>query len=213
MTTTPSVHEPTADGQAGSIKKYPSVASTSALSISADWLRTDADLLNSTVRTLHEQTRSRNLDDRAYKKATAKDVPALLEELAYSRGMGWTDIAAATGVSVSAVRKWRRGGPATADNRQRLAQVAAVLDLLEEKGAADPAQWLEMSLPLPAGYQVRPIDLYVHGHSDALLELVEQRQEAEQVLDSVLSGWRDARSDFEVFVDADGQRALRRRSE
>ncbi|MCH6472525.1 helix-turn-helix domain-containing protein [Sinomonas terrae] len=200
-----------ATGQSGSIRNYGEVDSTSARSISADWLRTDVDLLHSDMRSLHEQTRNLDLDDRSYKKATALDVPALLDELAFSRGMGWTDIASAAGVSVSAVRKWRKGGTATGDSRERLARIAALLDLLEEKGVAEPAQWMEMSLPLPPGYHIRPIDLYIKGHPDALLELVEQRQDAEQVLDTAMPGWREERSDFEVFLDVEGQRSLRRR--
>lgn len=213
MTTARSTQTPTAVGQASSIKDYRAVAATSALSISADWLRTDVDLLHSDVRSLHEQTRTLNLDERAYKKATAMDVCALLEEVAHSRGMSWADIAAAGGVSVSAIRKWRNGGTATAENRQRLAQIAAFLDILEDKGVADPAQWMEMNLPLPTGYHIRPLDLYIQGHADALLELVEQRQAAEQILDVTIPGWRDGRSDFEIFIDVDGQRSLRRRGE
>jgi transcriptional regulator with XRE-family HTH domain len=204
---------PTADWQTGSIKEPDVMPSTTALSISAAWLRTDVDLLHSDVRMLHEQTRTLDLDDRSYKKATANDVPALLDELSYARGMSWADIASAARVSVSAIRKWRKGGAATTENRQRLAQIAAFLDLLEDKHVADPAQWMEMELPLPVGYHVRPIDLYVRGHAEALLELVEDRQDAEQILDSKTPGWRYAQSDFEVFTDTDGQRSLRKRSE
>jgi transcriptional regulator with XRE-family HTH domain len=211
MTTTQDTQTPTAVGQASSIKDYGAVPATHALSISADWLRTDVDLLHSNMRNLHEQTRTLDLDERTYKKATANDVSALLEELAQSRGMSWADIAAAGGISVSAIRKWRNGGTATAENRQRLAQIAAFLDILEDKGVADPAQWIEMNLPLPTGYHIRPLDLYVDGHADALLELVEQRQAAEQILDATTPGWRDRRSDFEIFIDVDGQRSLRRR--
>ncbi len=213
METTQTAQTPTAVGQSSSIKDYDAVSSTSALSISAAWLRTDVDLAQSHMRRLQEQTHTLDLDDRAYSKATATDVLALLEELAHSRGMSWADIAAAGGVSVSAIRKWRNGGTATAENRQRLAQIAAFLDILEEKGVADPAQWMEMTLPLPVGYHIRPLDLYADGHAGALLELVEQRQEAQQILGVATPGWRDKRSDFEVFIDVDGQRSLRRRGE
>ncbi len=215
MTTTPaktsSASRPTGVGE--SIKDYERVESTTALSISAAWIRTDVDVLSEDVRDLHERTRTLDLEERAYEKGTSNDVPALLEELAHDRGMGWADIAAAANVSVSAVRKWRKGGAATADNRQRLAQVAAFLDLLEEKDVADPVQWMEMTLPLPTGYRVRPVDLYAEGQADALLELVESRQEPAQLLDSTMPGWRAQRSEYEVFTDTDGQRSIRRRAE
>lgn len=208
--TTPRLAEPS---RSDSIKAYEPVPSTSALSISADWLRTDIDSLHDGVRTLHGQTRTLDLDDRAHKKATTSDVPTLLDELAFTRGMSWADIAAAAQVSVSAIRKWRKGGAATADNRQRLARIASFLDLLEKKGVADPAQWMEMSLPLGPGYYIRPIDLFGVGHAEALIELVEQRSETTTILDAAMPGWREQRSNVEVFVDTDGQRSLRMRAE
>ncbi len=78
MKTTQTAQTPTAVGQSSSIKDYGAAASTSALSISAAWLRTDADLAQSHMRRLQEQTRTLDLDDRAYSKATATDVLALL---------------------------------------------------------------------------------------------------------------------------------------
>ena len=197
------------DSAAVGIQEGDVITETRALSIDADWLRTDVEMLHEDVKSLHDRTRSLDLDDRAYDKATNSDVPRLLEELAVSRGMSWSDIALATGVSVSAVRKWRKGGTATAESRGNLGKVAALLDVLEEKAVPDPAQWMEMRLPLPSGYFIRPIDLYVDGHAEALIELAERRQEAEQVLDEATPGWRDARTDFEVVVDSDGQRTIR----
>ena len=140
------------------------------------------------------------------------DVCALLEEVAHSRGMSW--------LTSSCPRRQRLRDPQVAQRRNcngrepsAAAQIAAFLDILEDKGVADPAQWMEMNLPLPTGYHIRPLDLYIQGHADALLELVEQRQAAEQILDVTIPGWRDGRSDFEIFIDVDGQRSLRRRGE
>lgn len=213
MTLTPIAERVAGESRSENIKAYEPVTSTRALSISTDWLRTGADLLHDDVRDLHERARSLDLNERAHQKATASDVLTLLEELAFTRGMSWSDIAAAAHVSVSAVRKWRQGGTATADNRERLARVASFLDLLEEKGVPDPAQWMEMALPLGAGYYVRPIDLFVSGNAEALIEWLEDRSKLETILDDVLPGWRDRRSDVEVFVDTDGQRSLRMRVE
>lgn len=213
MTLTPTAARLDGPSRSENIKDYEPVPSTSALSISADWLRTDIDTLHKGIRSLHGQTRALDLGDRAHKKATTSDVPALLDELAFTRGMSWADIAAAAHVSVSAIRKWRKGGAATADNRERLARVASLLDLLEEKGVLDPAQWMEMALPLGSGYYLRPIDLFVAGHAESLIELVEQRSDVTTILDSAIPEWRSQRSDVEVFVDTDGQRSLRMRAE
>lgn len=190
---------------------YTQVSGTRALSISASWLRTDVDLLHDDVQALQERTRTLDLDDRAHAKATSAGVPELLDELSTKRGMSWSDIAAAAGVSVSAVRKWRNGGSATPDNRTSLGRIAALLDVLEENVVADPAQWMEMKLPLPAGHYVRPLDLYTAGKAEALIELAEQRQDAAQVLDRTMPGWREQRSDYEVVMDAEGERVIRPR--
>lgn len=184
---------------------------TRALSIEASWLRTRTDLLHEDVRDLHERTRTMDLDERAHAKATSASVPALLDELTAARGMSWSDLAAAIGVSVGAVRKWRKGGAATPENRISLGRLSALLDVLDGNAVADPAQWMEMLLPLPAGYYIRPLDVYVAGHAEALIEIAEHRQEAAQVLDQNMPEWRDQRSDYEVVANPDGERIIRSR--
>jgi transcriptional regulator with XRE-family HTH domain len=186
---------------------------TRALSLRTDYLRTRADMLGGDVQELHGEVRQHDLTDRTLQK-TKKSVAGLLEELAGDRGMGWSDIAEVLGVSVSAIRKWRKGGDASPESRSKLARIAALLDVLEEKGLIqDPAGWMEMDLPLEAGYFIRPLDLYLDGHVAALLDLAEQRQSVAQVLDQVRPNWRDSRSDFEVFLDVDGERSIRQRDE
>jgi transcriptional regulator with XRE-family HTH domain len=176
-------------------------------------LRTEVDVLGGEVHELHGEARELDLTDRTVEK-TKKSVPSLLDELAGARGMGWSDIAEALGVSISAIRKWRKGGDASPESRSKLAHIAALLDVLEEKGLVqDPASWMEIDLPLAAGYFIRPWDLYLEGHTTALIDLAEQRQTAAQVLDRVRPNWRESRSDFEVVLDVDGQRSIRRRDE
>lgn len=206
-------HPKTGDRASG-IKNYaPVPIGTRALSIQVDELRTQADMTVSDVHDLQEEVRGIDLNARARNKSR-HDVPSLLEELASQRGMSWTDIAEVTGVSVSAVRKWRKGGDASGESRQRLARYAALLDTLEEKGVIqDPAGWMEMDLPLQAGYFIRPFELYLEGQDVALLDIAEQRKPVEQVLDSIRPGWRESRSQFEVFEDVDGERSMRMRSE
>lgn len=190
---------------------YPVATGTRALSIETSWLRTRTDLLHDDVRDLHERTRSLDFEDRAHAKATSAGVLELLDELTTARGMSWSDLASAAGVSVSAVRKWRKGGAASPDSRASLGHLAALLDLLEEGAVADPAQWMEMRLPLPAGYFIRPLDLYAGGHIEALIEIAELRQDADQVLDRSMPGWREQRSDYEVVTNVDGERIIRAR--
>jgi len=200
---------------AGGVSDYaPSAPNeTRALSLRADYLRTEVDILGGEMQEMHGEVRERDLIDRTLEK-TKKSIAGLLEELAADRGMGWSDIAEVLGVSISAIRKWRKGGEASPESRSKLAQISALLDVLEEKGLVqDPAAWMEMDLPLGAGYFIRPLDLYLEGHVTALIELAEQRQTVAQVLDQVRPNWRDSRSDFEVFLDVDDERSIRRRAD
>jgi transcriptional regulator with XRE-family HTH domain len=198
---------------AGGVSDYapPAPSETRAFSLRADYLRTEVDMRAGEMQELHGVARENDLADRTLEKSK-KSVANLLEELAGSRGMGWSDIAEVVGVSVSAVRKWRKGGVASPESRSKLARIATLLDVLEEKGlVADPAAWMEMDFSLEPGYFIRPLDLYLEGHVTELIELAEQRQTTAQVLDRVRPNWRQNRSDFEVFLDDDGERSIRRR--
>jgi hypothetical protein len=114
----------TAGGQptgtsAGGVSDYaPSAPNeTRALSLRTDYLRTEVDLLGGEVQELHGEVRERDLRDRTLDK-TKKSVVGLLDELASDRGMGWSDIAEVLGVSISAIRKWRKAAtPARKDGR------------------------------------------------------------------------------------------------
>jgi transcriptional regulator with XRE-family HTH domain len=200
---------------AGGVSEFapPASSQTRALSLRADYLRTEVDMLGGEMQELHGEIRERDLSDRALEKSK-KSVAGLLDELAGDRGMGWSDIAEVVGVSISAVRKWRKGGLASPQSRSKLARIAALLDVLEEKGLIqDPAAWMEMDFSLESGYFIRPLDLYLEGHVTELIELAEQRQSTAQVLDQVRPNWRQNRSDYEVFLDVDGERSIRRRDE
>ncbi|MFE6198233.1 helix-turn-helix domain-containing protein [Streptomyces sp. NPDC057838] len=172
-------------------------------------LRDETNLLNQDANELHQRTRTEDLKQRAAIKARA-GVKTLLRELSAERGMGWSDIARMVGVSVSAVRKWRTGGDASPEKRQELATLAAFLDVLSDYAIEDPAQWMELLLPLPVGYRVRPMDLYKHGAVSALLDLADQQRDAADVMDEVDPAWRERRrSTFEVFHAPDGNLAIR----
>jgi len=171
-----------------------------------------AKMLRSATREQLQDSQQQDIEKRAAAKAR-RSVPDLLRELTEDRGMSWIDTAQLVGVSVSAVRKWRKGGDATADSRLGLARLAAMLDLLEELAVADPAQWMEIPLPLPPGYTIRPVDLYKLGGLVGILSIASNRQDPEEVLDETTPGWRDElRSDFEVVTAPDGLPALQRRT-
>jgi hypothetical protein len=214
--TSPAMAQLTSTGtSAGNdIKDYVVVPiQTRALSIKADDIRTRADQVGGQAQDLHDRVRALNLDGWTRNKSR-HDVPTLLDELAYQRGMAWTHIAEIADVSVSAVRKWRKGNDASPESRSRLARFAALLDMLEEDaGIEDPATWMEMELPLAAGYCIRPLDLYLTGQVMALFDIAEQRKPVEYILDDIRPDWRAARSKFEVFEDADGMRSIRIRGE
>lgn len=200
---------------AGGVSDYasPAPSQTRSLSLRADYLRTEVDMLGGEMQELHGFVREHDLADRTLEKSK-KSVTSLLEELAVQRGMGWSDIAEVVGVSVSAVRKWRNGGVARPESRLKLARIAALLDVLEAKGIIeDPAAWMEMNFTLEPGDFIRPLDLFLEGHVNELIELAEQRQTTAQVLDQVRPNWRQSRSDFEVYLNVDGERATRRRGE
>jgi len=201
-----------AQGTAGSsLTGYSAVETsqtTAPMLVRAGLLRTQVDALGQDVASVHQEIRDDDLAQRAAAKGR-NGVPSLLTELAVGRGMAWADIARLTGVSVSAVRKWRASQAASAEHRLALARLAAFLDLLEEYAIEDPAQWMEMRLPLPPGYVITPIDMYHRGDVTALLEYASLRRSAEQMLDEIDDRWRDRRSEFQSYDAPDGAKAIR----
>lgn len=184
---------------------------TRTLTLRAGLLRDETGLLHGDMSALHHRVRQLDLRERTTEKAR-KSVSELLRELAADRGMAWADIADLVGVSVAAVRKWRTDGGATADNRSRLARLAAFLDALAACGVADPAQWIEIPLPLPEGYMIIPMEIYRRGGEQALLDHACGHGPAEAALDITIPGWRQTRSsDFESYNAPDGRKALRLR--
>jgi hypothetical protein len=171
-------------------------------------LRTQLDSVGQQLAVVHQEMRDRDLAQRAAVKGR-NNVASLLAELAADRGMAWADIARLINVSVSAIRKWRTNQPASADHRLALAKLAAFLDLLSEYAIEDPAQWMEMRLPLPAGYTFTPLDIYQSGASAVLLDYASQRCTAEEMLDRIDDSWRNQRSQFESYNAPDGEKAIR----
>ena len=140
-------------------------------------------------------------------------VPALLRVLQMERGMAWVDVARMIGVSVPALRKWRKEtGDATAENHTKLSTLVAFLNTLEEIHVPHPAAWF--SLPILKDYSVTPSDLYCEGGFALvpLLDFAAGNINAPHLLDEVDSQWRRKyHSEFEAYEAEDGQMSLRRR--
>lgn len=185
-------------------------AASALIAQQAGVLRSQVDALGADAAIIHHEVRDYDLAQRAAVKGR-RSVSDLLIELATERGLAWADIARLVGVSVAAIRKWRAGGPSSAEHRLSLAGLAAFLDLLEEYAIADPAQWMEIPLPLSPEYSITPIDIYQQGCYGLLLEYASQRRTATEIMDGVNPSWRDARSDYEVYDAPDGMKALRPR--
>ena len=134
---------------------------------------------------------------------------ALLDRLG-AQGFSWQDVARAVGVSVSQLRKWRRGESATGDSRQRVARSVALCEIAAERcRIADVAGWLET--PLCNEAPISGLDLVAAGRFDLVLSLAQDQLDGPKlVLDEFDPDWR-ARylSDVEVFTAADGMSGLR----
>lgn len=182
------------------------------LSTEIGWTRSVVADISRQVDEVHHDSLVGDLRNRGGVKAR-QGVRALLDELAVERGMAWADIARLTHVSVSAVRKWRKGGDASPEKRQQLAVLAAFLDILSELPVEDPAQWMEVPLALPEGYSIRPFELYERGYITELLDIAGGRRYPDAVLDEIDPSWRETRrSSVEIFQAHDGQLAMRARA-
>ncbi len=179
------------------------------LNVSYAELRGEARQVNNDIEDGHREVRRYDLDERTSLKARCAP-QELLDELATDRGLSWATIARLSGVSVSAVRKWRSGDAPSPERRLALARVAAFLDLVSEMPVADPGSWL--SMPLVTQYSVTGEDLFLANRVDDLLDYAAGHVTAKQILDLFDDAWRDHfASDWEVFDAPDGERSIRRR--
>lgn len=179
------------------------------------YLRNRSESLIHDSRDIHEsigQLHSDSLDEelRSLTVRHAREhLPTLLDSLS-TLGFSWRDIARIAGVSVPAVRKWRRGESATGDNRQRVARIVALCEIAAERYIiADVAGWLET--PLHPDAPLNGLDLMASERFDLVLALArEQPGDPERVLDEFEPDWRARyRSDVEVFTAPDGLPGLR----
>lgn len=159
----------------------------------------------------HRAVYARRLESETDRRARFS-VLDLLSELSETHGVAWADIASMLGVSVPALRKWRKtGGGTSPENHRNLAALTAFFSLLDEF-TYSPARW--MSMPLVDGFNVRPADVYSPERATALLDLAAGNAgvSAPSVLDGMDPDWRERwRSRYEVFEAADGELSMRPR--
>ncbi|MFC7816896.1 hypothetical protein ACFUTR_19880 [Streptomyces sp. NPDC057367] len=170
-------------------------------------LRSTSSFMVESTRELHQKVLFQSWQHRTTERG--KLAPkALLEKIA-DLGFAWRDVARMIGVSVPAIQKWRRAGGVTGDNRRRLASLLALCDEITQRyHIQEVASWFEM--PISAMAPVTPIDLYAEGHSLQVLEHASGHSDSEQILNAYDPDWRDRfRSDFEVYLDTDGEMSIR----
>ncbi|WP_369044497.1 hypothetical protein [Streptomyces sp. Midd1] len=106
----------------------------------------------------HGKHREEWLSERTGSILRRDSVGKMLQTLSTGFGMSWSDMSRLLRISVPALRKWRNAGGASHENRQRLAELTAFVEIVRELGVTDPVYWL--NAPLQEGYTVTPLDLY-----------------------------------------------------
>jgi hypothetical protein len=137
----------------------------------------------------------------------------LLDNLALQRGLAWHTIATMLSVTPTAIRKWRRGGSMTPENREQLAALVAFFDLLEQikEPIADLGSWIEMRVREDT--TLTPAAIYRAGpsHRWLLLEWIRGYVDTITMLDRFDEAWREhyARDpNFRVAESSAGERAI-----
>lgn len=211
MTTTPFEID-TKQGTGSTGVELPRRASMTMASLTREYgkLRDQTSVLDADVGIDHRAAQLQTLELLARDRAR-DDVLTLLDVLSTDRGLGWSDIARLVGVSVQAVRKWRRGEAVTGENRLAVARVVALFDMLSsETPVQDPAGWLE--IPVIEGYALRHLDLYRLGRADLLFDLAHLRVSPEAAMAELTPEWRERYLlEHEVYEAEDGQRSVRQR--
>lgn len=137
----------------------------------------------------------------------------LLNVLAVERGLSWHTVATMLNVTPTAIRKWRRGGSLTPDNREQLAALVAFFDLLEDvrEPIADLGSWIEMRVREDT--TLTPATMYARGPGERwlLLEWARGYLDTAMMLDRFDERWRDTYMrdpDFVVGEGPGGERAI-----
>lgn len=169
-------------------------------------LRDEVSLVAQDTEALHLKAVSLSLGDLAARLNLGRPLAAMLDELAEA-GLSWAEIAAVAEVTPAAVRKWRRGGDAAGAKRMAVAQLLALIQMLDQHAVAEPAAYLIS--PLLPETTITVLDVFRGSRHDLVLDLAAQRKTASAVLDEFRPSWRTSSARrFVVAEDADGERAL-----
>lgn len=208
ITTNDIVERPTAADTAA--PPMPPLATTQHLIPQVSMLRYRANDVHTDVSTLGRTIYDLNLEERTAEQEK-KSVATLLTSVT-NTGVGWAALSRLLRVSVPAIRKWRQGQGASPENRKALAELSALLQMLDEQFMVeDPASWLEIPL---ANTHTSLVDLYGAGRSDLILDYAGSWiKSADQLMDAFDPTWRTKAStqEFETYIAADGQPAVRRK--
>lgn len=140
----------------------------------------------------------------------SNNIRSLLDHLAKERGFSWRTIARMVGVSVNAVNKWRRGEPASGASRRKVAEIAALCEILDACFIDDVASWME--IPILTDVSVTPVDIYSTGRPDLVLDWASQKETRPDVLlESFDRSWHKQEREFETFETEDGNLSIRRK--
>lgn len=209
ITTDAAVERPTAADTAA--PPMPPLATTQHLIPQVSMLRYRANDVHADVSILGRSIYDLNLRERTAEKEK-NSVTTLLTSVTQA-GVGWAALSRLLKVSVPAIRKWRQGQGASPENRKTLAELSALMQMLDEQFMVeDPASWLEIPL---ASTQTSLVDLYAAGRTDLILDYAGSWiRSADQVMDAFDPAWRARAStqEFETYIAADGQPAVRRRA-
>lgn len=116
-----------------------------------------------------------------------RPVVEILDELHDHFALQWVSIARLTGVSVTALNKWRNNGPVSAVRKTQLRQLLAFTRRVATV-RPDVAGWFE-SAPV-SGVPISRGDLYAAGGARELLHDAFQPTAGEELLDAVVPLWR-----------------------
>lgn len=188
----------------------PTRTSLAELADRTGFLRSATRTLVDDVAEVHDGVLEVQLESRT-DEAAKRGVPELLDELA-DLGFSWREIARAVGVTIPAVRKWRRGGSATGPNRRAIARFLAFVDVLRSDHLVDEVpSWLEMPI---GGTTLTGIDAYCAGEELVLLQHAAGHVTSDELLDRLDPTWRSTVDDrFEIITADDGEPMIRMRAE
>ena len=169
---------------------------------------TEISDLHQTVEDIHRRSLGAELNTLTGRRSKQdfRELLAILSRLGFS----WRKIAQAVGVSVPALRKWRKGGSPTGDHRHRVAELVALCDMAQDQYYfSDIAAWLET--PIHSDAPTTALDMIASRRSDLVLRLLpDHGSDAEAVLEEFNPAWRSENAtEVEVFTGPDGLPGLR----